>query len=51
LAVTGGHFIEEDLDRFDADFFSMSPVEAAAMEPMQRWLLEAVYRACENGRV
>ncbi len=35
---------------FDADFFSISPAEAASMDPMQRWLLEAAYRALENGQ-
>jgi acyl transferase domain-containing protein len=47
--VTGGHFIKGDLSRFDADFFSMSPAEAASIDPMQRWLLEAAYLALENG--
>jgi hypothetical protein len=47
--VTGGHFIKEDLSRFDADFFSISPAEAASIDPMQRWLLEAAYLALENG--
>lgn len=49
LPVTGGHFIKEDLSRFDADFFSISPAEAASIDPMQRWLLEAAYLALENG--
>ncbi|KAK4200731.1 thiolase-like protein [Triangularia verruculosa] len=51
LPLKGGHFIEEDLAVFDADFFTISPTEAAAMDPMQRWLLEAAYRALENAGI
>ncbi|OTA67063.1 putative polyketide synthase [Hypoxylon sp. EC38] len=49
--LRGGHFIEDDLSVFDADFFSISPTEASAMDPMQRWLLEAAYRALENAGI
>ncbi|KAF2192938.1 hypothetical protein K469DRAFT_693029 [Zopfia rhizophila CBS 207.26] len=45
----GGHFLEDDIARFDAPFFSISPAEAAAMDPQQRRLLETTYRALENG--
>ncbi|KAI9711735.1 MAG: Type I Iterative PKS [Bogoriella megaspora] len=44
----GGHFLKEELDRFDAPFFSIKPAEAAAMDPHQRKLLEVSYRALEN---
>lgn len=47
--VSGGHFFQEDPAVFDADFFSISPAEAASMDPMQRWLLETAHRALENG--
>ena len=43
------HFIEEDIAAFDAPFFSMTPAEAAAVDPQQRGLLETAYRALENG--
>ena len=36
---------------FDAEFFAISPSEAASMDPMQRWLLEVAYRALENGQL
>ncbi|TRX95760.1 hypothetical protein FHL15_003314 [Xylaria flabelliformis] len=51
IPIRGGHFIQEDLSLFDADFFSISPSEASSMDPMQRWLLEAVYRALENAGI
>ncbi|KAI0113580.1 putative polyketide synthase [Nemania sp. FL0031] len=51
IPIQGGHFIQEDLSLFDADFFSISPSEASSMDPMQRWLLEAVYRALENAGI
>ncbi|KAI1828360.1 putative polyketide synthase [Xylaria intraflava] len=51
IPLRGGHFIEEDLSLFDANFFSISPAEAAAMDPMQRWLLEVTYQALENAGI
>ncbi|THV53504.1 hypothetical protein BGAL_0049g00390 [Botrytis galanthina] len=50
LPIRGGHFISEDVSGFDAPFFSIGPSEAASMDPQQRYLLEASYRALENGR-
>ena len=41
--------MKEDLGAFDAPFFSITPAEAADMDPMQRGLLETTYRALENG--
>ncbi|KAI0022605.1 putative polyketide synthase [Xylariomycetidae sp. FL0641] len=51
LPLRGGHFIRENLGAFDAQFFSISPTEATAMDPMQRWLLETTYRALENAGI
>nr|AUY61968.1 polyketide synthase [Clonostachys rosea] len=48
VPVKGGYFIQEDLSAFDAGFFSLSPAEAASVDPMQRWLLETAFRALEN---
>ncbi|KAL5041995.1 hypothetical protein BDW71DRAFT_211602 [Aspergillus fruticulosus] len=42
-----GHFIEDDVRAFDAPFFSVTAREAASMDPLQRWTLEASYRAFE----
>ncbi|KAI1497576.1 putative polyketide synthase [Biscogniauxia marginata] len=51
LPVRGGHFIREKIDRFDAPFFSITPAEAACMDPQQRGMLEASYRALENAGI
>jgi acyl transferase domain-containing protein len=48
--MRGGHFVKGDLGAFDAPFFSITPAEAAAMDPQQRTLLEVAYRALENGK-
>lgn len=51
IPLRGGHFLEQDISVFDAGFFSISPTEAASMDPMQRMLLEVTYKALENGRL
>ncbi|KAI1299584.1 hypothetical protein F5Y03DRAFT_408749 [Xylaria venustula] len=51
LYSQGGHFINDDPGAFDAPFFSITAAEAASMDPMQRWTLEAAYRAFENAGI
>ncbi|PYH38566.1 polyketide synthase [Aspergillus neoniger CBS 115656] len=51
LGTRGAHFLQEDLSRFDADFFSITPSEAAAMDPMQRLLLETTVEALDTAGI
>ncbi|KAL4881183.1 hypothetical protein BJY04DRAFT_227866 [Aspergillus karnatakaensis] len=46
-----GHYISEDVRCFDAPFFSVTPTEAASMDPLQRWTLEVSYRALETAGI
>ncbi|KAK1977246.1 PKS-NRPS hybrid [Colletotrichum cereale] len=46
--VTKSYFLEEDSRLFDTTFFNISPLEAEAMDPQQRVLLETVYEATES---
>ena len=41
------HFID-DADLFDHEFFGISPVEAAALDPQQRLVLQSAWRAIED---
>ncbi len=45
-----GSFLTE-IDAFDAEFFEISPREAAKMDPQQRMLLEVTYEALEHAGI
>lgn len=42
------YFLNEDVSRFDARFFNISGIDAATIDPQQRFLLEVTYEALEN---
>jgi acyl transferase domain-containing protein len=45
-----GGFLDS-IDGFDADFFGVSPREAAEMDPQQRLMLELCWEAVEDARI
>ena len=45
-----GAYLDE-LDRFDAGFFRISPVEAQLLDPQQRMMLETCWRALEDAGI
>lgn len=47
--VMHSYLLNEDPKVFDAEFFGINPMEARAMDPQQRFLMETVYEALESG--
>lgn len=41
--VRHAYLINEDLGLFDAEFFGIKPIEASAVDPQQRLLMEIIY--------
>ncbi|KAK2057644.1 putative polyketide synthase [Colletotrichum caudatum] len=44
-----GHYLDYDIEKMDASFFSMSKAEVEKLDPHQRLLLEVVWECMENG--
>ncbi|WP_063772326.1 type I polyketide synthase [Skermanella aerolata] len=51
MYVRAGGFLQQKIDEFDAQFFGMSPREAAYLDPQQRLLLEVTWEALEDARL
>lgn len=49
--VRKSYFLDEDVRRFDSQFFNISTAEAESMDPQQRQLLEVVYEAMESANL
>lgn len=46
--VRHAYMINEDVARFDTEFFGIKPVEARAIDPQQRLLMETVFESLED---
>ena len=49
VASKYGYFLHDDVESFDASFFSMSKSEVDMSDPQQRMLLEVVWECMESG--
>lgn len=49
--TSGGHFLSQDIRKWDPNFFGITADEAAAMDPQQRLMMEVAYEAFENAGV
>lgn len=47
----GLYLLRQDVTHFDNQFFNISPVEAKAIDPQQRLMLEVAYEAFEHAGI
>ncbi|KAH9204906.1 polyketide synthase, partial [Leptodontidium sp. 2 PMI_412] len=47
----GLYLLKQDVSHFDNHFFNISPIEAKAIDPQQRLMLEVAYEAFENAGI
>lgn len=46
--VLHSYVLEQDVTQFDTEFFGIKPIEAKAIDPQQRLLMETVYEGLES---
>ncbi|PHH79322.1 hypothetical protein CDD80_5085 [Ophiocordyceps camponoti-rufipedis] len=51
MVFDSGYFLQDDVSKWDAPFFSLSATEAQAVDPQQRLLLEVTYESLENAGI
>ncbi|CAM2068738.1 SDR family NAD(P)-dependent oxidoreductase [Sulfidibacter corallicola] len=51
MSTARGGFLDVPVDGFDAGFFNIAPVEARALDPQQRLLMEVVWEAIEDAGI
>lgn len=52
MDVEHAYMLDDDaVDKFDNAFFHTNPIEASAMDPQHRMLLEVSYEAIENAGI
>jgi zearalenone synthase (highly reducing iterative type I polyketide synthase) len=44
----GAHFLKDDISKFDANFFGLPKIEAEAIDPQHRIMIEVAYEALER---
>ncbi|KAG9231668.1 polyketide synthase [Amylocarpus encephaloides] len=51
MSAQGGYFLQQDIRKFDNNFFGINNLETTYLDPQQRQLLEVVYECLENAGI